>query len=167
MAHRRRYTEEELREFETRWNIVLPKLYRTFLKIVGCTGTAGLMRLDEWQSPHDPEDFESDFLSTQFPHRLAWNDRSLKRSDSGFGSPYHSDDLWRGSLRIRNTGCEGYDILVVSGPCAGEVWHDDRICSGGGIFPLGISLSLYLSLAAFGIRKQLNQSATANALDLT
>lgn len=146
----RRYSEEELSGFEGRWAIVLPREYHVFLRTIGCTGPDGLSLLEEWHQPHQVEVFPPDFLCSPFPHHIAWNDRSLLRDARGWASAYYSHDLWRGSIRIRNTGCEGYDMLVVSGPSSGRIWHDDRACGGGGIYPVQTSLVAYLGAAARG-----------------
>ncbi|MFC7339702.1 SMI1/KNR4 family protein [Haloferula chungangensis] len=130
-----KYTEQKLAEFEQAWGIVLPAPYRNYLKEVG--GGAGTRSavdlLEDWS--YHPEDLPADFLQRQFPHSGPWNDRSL-HSDAGWRAPYFSDDLVCGSIRIRSTGCEGHDILIISGPLRGGVWHDDRACCGTGILPL-------------------------------
>jgi hypothetical protein len=41
-----------------------------------------------------------------------------------------SHGLLVGSIRICNTGCEGYHIYVFKGPDSGSVWSDQRIPCG-------------------------------------
>lgn len=134
----RRYAEAEVVSFEVRMGICLPVAYRRHLMDVGA-GHDPLSKvnlLDEWAQPEDETGFPRDFLQKPFPHEQAWNDRSLFNPQLGSRSPYYDKTLICGAMRVTNTGCEGYHLLVVSGPEAGNMWHDDRACDGKGIYPL-------------------------------
>jgi len=133
----KKYTEDELLEFERKHGITLPLDYRNYLIHAGVgfnCDPCNICLLEEWCYPND--EFPADFLSRDFPHTKAWDDKSLAKEGMGWGSPYHDKSLVCGALRIVETGCEGYDLLIVSGPERGNIWHDDRICSGKGIYPL-------------------------------
>ena len=129
------HSEAEISAFEQMWGIILPEAYRSYLKTIGggCSTRSRVDLLEDWS--YHPEALPSDYLHRPFPHDGAWNDRSLI-TDAGWRSSYFSDDWVSGSISIRRTGCEGRDILIVSGALRGEVWHDDRACNGGGIFPI-------------------------------
>jgi hypothetical protein len=102
-----------LAEFENRWAITLPAEYRALLMKVGngCAGPYyGLSPLDEWCAPWLQEEVPPDTLSSPFT------------AEGG-----RSDGLARGALRICNAGCEHYYLLVVSGPCRGQIWRDSAI----------------------------------------
>ena len=116
----------------------LPKLYKQYLIDVGA-GTFTRSRvtlLEDWAQPYGESELPSTFLAQAFPHHHAWNDRDLLEIGEGWKSPYFDPLLFRGSMRIVNTGCEEYYLLVVSGEESGNVWVDDRVPSGTGIYPL-------------------------------
>lgn len=143
----REYREEKLLEFEQKHRITLPEDYRNYwlrhrisLRIMGP---------EEWCTPHDEEDLPADFLSKDFPHTKAWDDKSIHKSELGWGSPYYDINLACGAMRIVNTGCEGYYLLVVSGPERGNVWCEDRVCNGRGIYPLRTMWKKRLSFAEY------------------
>lgn len=101
----------EVDAFEARWGISLPCDFRAVLTEVanGCAGPYyGLSPLEAWSQPWQASELAPDQLSRPFDPT-----RSPERSG-----------LHSGALRICNAGCEHYLLLVVSGPHAGEVWHD-------------------------------------------
>jgi len=139
----RTYQESEIATFEHRMGIALPEAYRRFLRDVGAgrlpgrpAGIEGLSLLEDWCQPQSSEDLPEDFLRRPFAFTEAWNDLTLRSSGEGWSAPYYDTLLCRGSMRIRNTGCEGYHLLVVSGTERGNVWADERVNAGRGIFPL-------------------------------
>lgn len=134
----RKHTEAEIVAFETRMGVRLPSSYRQHLMTVGggCLTSSKVDLLEDWAQPFDVDGLPPGFLQQVFPHVQAWNDRSLLRPELGWNSPYYDSSLICGSMRVKSTGCEGYDLLVVSGPEAGNMWHDDRACGGKGIYPL-------------------------------
>ncbi|MGB8355187.1 MAG: SMI1/KNR4 family protein [Chthoniobacteraceae bacterium] len=134
-----KYTDDELNEFEQKYRITLPQDYRDYLiqTGVGCyTDLDGICLLEEWCQPYDEKEFSDDFLTHDFPHTEVWNDRNITKEEMGWRSPYYDNNLACGAMRVVNTGCEGYDLLIVSGPERGNMWYDDRACSGKGIYPL-------------------------------
>lgn len=129
------HSESELAAFESQWGVSLPENYRNYLKTVGggCFTSSKVDLLEDWS--YHPDALAKDYLQRPFPHVEAWNDRTLL-TDEGWNSPYFSNDWVAGSIRIRQTGCEGRDILIITGSLRGEVWHDDRACNGEGVYPL-------------------------------
>ncbi len=144
------HTEEELVSFEKTWKIKLPAAYRDYLLKVGgsCIPPSKVDLLEDWEC--EPDELPADHLSSDFPHFEAWNDMSLFDEAKGYESDYYDRVHRTGSIPIKSTGCEGFDILVVTGPERGNVWHDDRACNGEGIYPLEdkdgnrISIEVYL-----------------------
>ncbi|WP_244305568.1 SMI1/KNR4 family protein [Kitasatospora cheerisanensis] len=116
--------------FETRHRITLPRSYRTFLLDAadGGAGPAhGLLGLTEL--PPDDEalfDLKADSLAPGFlasPFRyLTSQPGPSTATDTGY-------DL-AGSLPIGEAGCGIFSRLVITGPCAGQVWTDDQVWSG-------------------------------------
>ena len=129
------HTEEELLAFERHWRIQLPSSYRKYLAEHGggAVTTTRVDLLEDWS--YHPEVLAEDYLAQDFPHTEPWNKPELI-GYKGWTSPYYSDDLVCGSIRIRSTGCEGHDILIISGSLRSRIWHDDRACTGKGIYPL-------------------------------
>ncbi len=144
------HTEAELASFEKTWKIKLPAAYRNYLLKVGgsCIPPSKIDLLEDWE--YNPEKLPLDHLSSDFPHSEAWNDKSLFDVAKGYDSSYYDRVHRTGSIPIKSTGCEGFDILVITGPERGNVWHDDRACNGEGIYPLEdkdgnrISIQAYL-----------------------
>jgi hypothetical protein len=132
------YSDSELSEFEKKWGVELPHAYRGHLQTVGVGDfkSRKVDLLEEWDPLYDDTRLAEDFLIRSFPHIAAWNDLSLHSKPPSWIAPYFSADLVCGSMRVFSTGCEGHHILVVSGPERGNVWHDDRVCFGTGIYPL-------------------------------
>jgi hypothetical protein len=133
----RRYGEQELAAFETAMGVSLPPAYRRYLAVVGAGLQTGSMvcLLEDWCQPYFEGEMPKDFLLQPFPHGHAWNDRTLCDNAQGWQSAYFEKKWFCGSMRIGNLGCEGYDLLVVSGPERGNVWADERVSAGTGIFP--------------------------------
>src|SRR5262245_13393131 len=122
--NKKRYSELELAGFERAMGINLPDAYRRYLKELGAGSS--LSPLEDWSQPHEPERLPRDFLQQPFPFTEAWNDVGLKDPRVGWNSAYYDDMLFRGSMRIKNLGAEGYHLLVVSGSERGNVWADER-----------------------------------------
>ncbi|MFD8596794.1 SMI1/KNR4 family protein [Kitasatospora sp. NPDC059646] len=118
-------SEAAVTSFETQHRITLPRSYRSFLLEVadGGTGPAhGLLGLTELPPDDDAlfdlksESLTPGFLASPFPHLTAQPGPSA-------GTNY---DL-AGSLAIGESGCGTFSRLVVTGPCAGQVWTDDQV----------------------------------------
>ena len=87
----------------------------------------------EWFQPYEPDDID-------------WNE--LKSAFDGVSTT--SQGLLTGTIRICNTGCEGYHLYVFSGKEEGSIWSDQRIPFGR-LTKICESLALYLSnLELFG-----------------
>jgi hypothetical protein len=125
---------EEVAVFERRHGIKLPETYVTSLLAPALFSPFDA--LSEWAQPEGDEKLPPTFLSNPFPHLEAWNDLSLFDEALGWNSPYFAEDWWRGAMRVSNLGCEGYTLLVVTGPCRGQLWCDLRVSAMKGIFPL-------------------------------
>ncbi len=134
-----KYSTQELDDFERRTGITLPDAYRRHLCEVGAgqlNAQDGISLLEDWCQPSAPEDLSPDFLRQPFPFTDAWNDITLKDPKAGWNAPYYDEAHFRGSMRIKNIGCEGYHLLVVSGDERGNVWADERASYSKGIYPL-------------------------------
>jgi hypothetical protein len=123
-------TPEEIVAFEEKHSCRLPEAYREFLLHVGNGGAGpvwGLSRLgqhfSDYDNIHDEEEsFEDDAdLSKPFPHKQAWNDEDCPDDDAYFGDKHVA-----GSMIIADRGCNLSTRLIITGPCAGEIWDDDR-----------------------------------------
>jgi hypothetical protein len=115
-------------------HVTLPEAYRVYLMQVGWGKR--LSALEEWCQPYSSTELPGDFLSQPFPFREAWNDVGLKGPVAGWRAAYYDPLLFRGAMRIVNLGCEGYELLVISGAERGNIWSDHRADSSGGIYPL-------------------------------
>lgn len=123
-------TPEQIAAFEEKHSCRLPEAYREFLLRVGDGGAGpdcGIFELGQHFSDSGHEDcLEDDVdLSLPFPHAQTWIDEACGDGDNRF-SPQHAP----GSLIIGDYGCGAWTRLVVTGPLAGEIWHDDRANSG-------------------------------------
>jgi hypothetical protein len=128
----KRYTPADLADFEQVMGVELPAAYKKYLCEVGAgehDGRSGISLLEEWTT------FAYDFLSQEFPHTEAWNDLSLKNGRAGATPLYYDDGLYRGAIRMANTG-EAYHLLVLTGAERGNVWSDERVPESRGIYPL-------------------------------
>jgi hypothetical protein len=131
--------ERELLDFERTMGVLLPDAYRRYLREVGAgelNAQQGISLLEEWCQPSSPDELPADFLSQPFPFRESWNDLALLDLKAGWDAPYFDEMLFRGSMRIKNRGCEDYHLLVVSGDERGHIWCDERAGSKKGIYPL-------------------------------
>jgi SMI1 / KNR4 family (SUKH-1) len=135
-------SDEELQQFEGRFNIQLPEEYRSFLKIVGNGGGGPYYCVEPLEN--------SLFLSLDYPDTKfinnpslsfsftdAWNMNLGDSDEDGFEDREkgYFDTKWSdGLLRISNFGCGISMNLVVNGEEYGNIWVDDR-CNNNGIYP--------------------------------
>jgi hypothetical protein len=136
----RRLTEQQVTAFERRYAVKLPPEYRAFIIGVanGGAGPAyGMYALAEAVTA-EREQVPDDFLRTPFPHTDAYNpfeeDDEEDDEDEGGGSYLYQA---AGTLVLCHEGCGILHLLVVTGPCRGQMWVDDR-CNDQGLFPLGV-----------------------------
>jgi hypothetical protein len=139
-------TEADVAHFEDCFRVRLPTEYRRFLTEVG-NGGAGpyyglfpLGMMDEADG-HVPWEKVGGLVgdpAVPFPHTDEWNgefdpdeegvtDEAVAAAEAANWSPA----LVSGAIPICHRGCALRDWLVVSGPLAGEVWHDARVDWGG------------------------------------
>jgi hypothetical protein len=124
--------ESAVQAFEKKHRIRLPADYRAFLTRLGNRGAGphrGILKLEEmeWELVGR--------LVDPFPHRQAWNlppeelDELAEADDEAVMERY-----WipvDGAIHLCDEGDCPRDWLVVSGPEAGHVWHDDTANFGG------------------------------------
>jgi hypothetical protein len=156
--HRYRFNpplaEREVIAFERRYGIRLPEDYRSFLIDVGNGGAGphyGVFRLGELDGLDDDEPWcEGEFvglLREPWPHRGPWNllegelhvpvglrPDELEAAFNARDLKYWNEALVAGAIPICHHGCALRDWLVVTGPEAGQVWHDSR-ADGRGLRP--------------------------------
>ncbi len=135
--------ENQLREFEKKYNITLPEGYRDYLLLVG-NGVAGPgYGLESLESSLyvDLDSKKADSLidpSKEFPLTEKWNlDFEELDEDEYFQQKdeiYFASKWENGLLRLSNFGCGIWVNIVVNGPEYGNIWIDDR-CNEGGIYP--------------------------------
>src|SRR4051794_34270204 len=128
------YTPAELDAFEARMGVRLPGAYRFFLSRSGWP--LRVSALEDWSQPYLDTEMPRDFLARPFPHQDAWNDLRTQDPAKGWDAPYYDKLLFQGAMRIVNLGCEGYNLLVVSGVERGSIWCDHRADFSRGIYPL-------------------------------
>jgi hypothetical protein len=146
-----RLSELEVTEFETRHGIRLPEAYRDFVLNVGDGGAGpyyGVFRLGKMDDVYGESEWkEGEFVGSLracWPHRQAWN-LPYEALTIPFGLSPDAEDIARdeidkkywdaalvaGALPICHHGCALRDWLVITGPEAGQVWHDERVDQGG------------------------------------
>jgi len=113
-------SEPTLKAFESEWKVELPAAYRDFLANVGNGGAGpgyGLFSLGkEDDRPLDEDSLEA--LATPFD-----DDAALEWEGEGEGDG--AAEHMRGALPIATEGCQDFFWLIVSGPCAGQIWRTD------------------------------------------
>jgi hypothetical protein len=147
------WAESQVAAFESRHRCRLPDEYRGFILHVGAAGAGpdyGLFAPDQHFSGSGYEDCLCDDpdLGIPFPHSGAWNEcppREMESDDDYFSSRHSS-----GSLIIGDRGCALWTRLIVTGPCAGQIWHEDR-AEGLGLRPLLTSIGSRLTFLSWYI----------------
>ncbi len=129
--------ETKISAFEVLHGCRLPHDYRNFLLHVGGAGAGpdyGLFPPDQHFTGSGYEECWCDDpdLSQPFPHHDAWNlpHDSLEELDASYYMTQHCP----GSLLIGDRGCALTTRIVITGPLAGHIWHDDR-ADGDGLRP--------------------------------
>jgi hypothetical protein len=146
-----RLSEPEVVEFESRYGIRLPEAYRDFVLNAGDGGAGpyyGVFRLGMMDHGYGESEWkEGEFVGSLrdcWPHRQAWNlpiealtvPAGLSRDASDIAQDEIDKKYWNaalvaGALPICHHGCALRDWLVITGPEAGQVWHDARVDEGG------------------------------------
>jgi hypothetical protein len=126
-------TPSELSAFEQAHRVTIPSEYRAFITRIG-NGVAGpgygLIPLAPW-SRRDPVSGEPSAIDRPFPLATGWINTT---------APRWTGALHDGCLRLADLGCGYFDVLVVTGASAGQVWCDTvTIRGGGGLAPIAAS----------------------------
>lgn len=154
-AHRYRfnppYPEAELAQLERAHGFTLPDDYRAFITQLGNGGAGPSYGVIPFRG-NDREDYTAyDFLGTPFPYQdhynpthILFNEDALEDLDEDSDEYAEAVDAARtaywqaftshGALYLCHHGCAARSLLVVSGPCRGQVWADD-IADDGGYLP--------------------------------
>jgi hypothetical protein len=120
-------SEEQIRQVEREYGLVLPQEYRAFLLHFGDTGTGpgnAFSRLNEALTPNSREPFPlaGPFLGCASPrhHRLPQSERS---EDYGrLLRDWERIPLDHGVLKLSDYGCAIYVVLILNGTFRGKVW---------------------------------------------
>ena len=142
-AHRYRfhppYPEAELAAFERAHGFTLPDDYRAFITRIGNGGAGPSYGVIPFRGK-DSEDYtDYDALGTPFPYATAYNPLDILADDADeddeadedddaasdrFSDYCHAFDS-RGAFYLCHHGCASRSLLIVSGPCRGQVWSDE------------------------------------------
>ncbi|MCZ7644132.1 MAG: SMI1/KNR4 family protein [Planctomycetota bacterium] len=142
----------EIEEFEARLRISLPIDYKEYLLSHKTGSDWPVSILSDWCQPEDEDRLPVNFLEVPFPYTNRWNELDLFDGSKGWACDYFSMRHVTGSIRISNLGCERYALLIITGQERGKIWHDDRVFSRKGIYPLvspggrHIDFAKYISL---------------------
>jgi len=136
-------SEEALQQFERKFDIALPKVYRAFLKHMGNGGAGPGYGMFPLSVPKDTGDLGDRYLATEFPITQPIHDDD---DDIDGDSPLaeYGYGHFSGCLSLSHNGCGIMDFLIVTGPCRGQVWTDDR-CSDNGVYPNASSFAAWYS----------------------
>lgn len=150
-AHRYRFAApfpaDQLAAFEARVGCALPDDYRAFITRVGNGGAGPSYGVIGFQAD-DGEDYtEYDDLGRPFAytgkhnpvHLLDGEDDPDDEGDDEAAEDAAEERLrayWRafdsrGALYLCHHGCASRSLLVVSGPCRGEIWDDETANDAG------------------------------------
>ncbi|MGD8814589.1 MAG: hypothetical protein PVI78_08960 [Anaerolineales bacterium] len=148
---------------ETKYSILLPDDYRTFILEVGNGGAGpfyGLFKLGEHDSGDGFCSWSDGYLlgdpSAPFPYNDRWNlseafwseapynqqwgnqdeeDRACEAWDERLYELYWAPSIMNGAIPICHRGCALRQWMIVTGPERGNIWNDDR-ADNGGLSPL-------------------------------
>jgi hypothetical protein len=124
-------TPDEIERFEQAHHIRLPHDYRAFLMTVGNGAIGpfyGIHPLGQTtDGPWKPHVIGT--LASTFPHTAPWNlpEDRLEELQNDEDDDALVEEYWRpvgGAIPIADEGCNLRDLLVVTGPEAGHVWHE-------------------------------------------
>lgn len=132
------YPEAELVAFERTHQVALPDDYRAFITTVGNGGAGPSYGVMPFRGG-DSEDYTAyDRIGEPFAYADAFNPTELLDSPDtdtdDADHAYYRAFAFQGSLYICDHGCASRTLLVVSGPCRGEVWADE-VANDAGIYP--------------------------------
>ncbi|WP_394849752.1 SMI1/KNR4 family protein [Pendulispora brunnea] len=134
-------SEAELDAIERRLGFALPDDYRAFITRIGNGGAGPGYGVMGFQGG-DPEDRTSyEKLAAPWAYTESYNPTDLLYADedSAGEDELSSERYWDafksdGSLCLCTHGCGSYTLLVVAGPCRGQVWYDG-VADDHGYYP--------------------------------
>lgn len=123
--------EATLASFEEKAGVRLPEDYRDFITRIGNGGAGPSYGVMGFRAK-DSEDYTAyDRLGTPWAYTEEFNPLEILDGDDDGGDESESGQAayWKafkseGALYICHHGCGSRSLLVVSGPCRGEVWAD-------------------------------------------
>jgi len=129
-------SQDEIRHFEEKYDISLPKGYRQFLTEIGNGGPGpnwGILSLQEsvidFKLVHKPPID----IASNFKYKSAWNetwidsiDLEEERPDDDLFNQYIDVSHISGCLQISDCGHGCTNLLVIKGDCKGQIWSDGR-----------------------------------------
>lgn len=130
------WKQEDIAQFEQKWQIELPGEYKAWLLHMGTGGVGpyyGLENPDDGVYAVLGYDDELNAISDPFQFTEAWNwnyewfDDSKEEEEWEALEHEYFDPKWSaGMLRISDYGCGISINLIVKGASYGEIWVDDR-----------------------------------------
>jgi hypothetical protein len=115
--------EAELVRFEQELAVRMPDDYRAFLTRVGNGGAGPSYGVMPFRGG-DGEDYTKyEAVGHPFAYADAFNPTGLI-SDDGDAHDYWKAFDDRGAIYICHHGCGSRSMLVITGPCRGQVWND-------------------------------------------
>ena len=141
------YPEAELAQFERAHGFALPDDYRAFITRLGNGGVGPSYGVIPFRG-NDSEDFtEYPRLATPFSYADSYNPTHLlgdqnedEEDDEDDDAAYERQSAYwstfdsTGALYLCHHGCASRSLLIVSGPCRGQIWADE-VANDGGFTP--------------------------------
>lgn len=133
-------TEDEISLFESKYDIKIPKDYRSFLKNFGnggCGPNSGLFKLENgiYDIPLNKTQSKIIHLKKEFRFKTFWNLEGFSEDNYDVWEDEYDKLKWAdGMLRISHLGCGMYANIVLNGKEKGNIWIDSRT-NEGGIYP--------------------------------
>ncbi|PUB28151.1 SMI1/KNR4 family protein SUKH-1 [Elizabethkingia sp. YR214] len=126
-------TENEVYDFEKKYQIKLPSDFRIFITQLfdGGVGPFQIMPLQYWDSIHNVHYLDS--LGNNLTKPFLLKDKIFQ--EDFVPTESNSNSIINGTIRICHIGCGNFIFLVVNGEEYGNMWVDDR-ASTNEIFPL-------------------------------
>lgn len=137
-----RLSEDTLVTHERAHGYTLPDDYRAYLLELGNGGPGPYYGVIGWRTKNAEDYTKYEDLGRPFAYAHEYNPTHFLdvETDDDDEDDEPRNQYWeafddRGSLVLSHQGCGLRVLLVVSGPCRGEVW-DDSIADDGGYTPL-------------------------------
>ena len=133
----------EVRKIEELHQVTLPAEYRAFITCIGDGGAGPAYGMHSlWKASVLARAYIADqFLSTPFPHVVAYNSADIGEADldelPNDQVEKHEAFEATGTIALCDEGCGYEHLLIVSGAAKGTIWLDARV-SDGGFHPLGV-----------------------------